>query len=803
MTFDLLHGTTVLDLSTELAGPYATKLLVDAGADVVKIEPPSGDPLRRWSASGPGVGNGAGDGALFRFLNAGKRLLVGSIAQPSIAALAAGAEIVVESGQLSLPEIAALRDAHPALVVVSISPFGRTGPWADRPATEFTLQAECGATVGRGLPEREPLHVDGRVGEWVAGVYAALGALAALLTARRQGHGEHVDVSMLESMIGTLGQGSPISASLGGLVRTGPARSRELPSIEPAADGWVAFCTNTAQQFSDFLVLIDRGDLVDDRDLASFPGRWRRRDEFSTMVHAWSRQRTADEAVERATLLRVPATLVGQPGTIPAMDHLVERGVFGPGPDGLGVVPRVPYQVDGRAARPAPGAPTAIDSDGEVDVAWPPRATGPSSPATASPATPSPGTGTRPLAGMRVLDLTSFWAGPLATSTLAALGADVVKVESIQHPDAFRYVVLGAQSRHDAWWEFGVGYQLANVSKRGITLDISGAEGRALFLRLVERCDVVVENYSPRVLENVGLTWDVVHARNPSAIMIRMPAFGLDGPWRERTGFASTIEAVSGLAWRCGYADGPPTTLRGPCDPIAGMHAVFAILAAVHERDRSGRGHFVESSMVEVALNIAAELTLEHSGHGVAVHRDGNRGPGAAPQGVYRCAGDDSWIAVAVTDDPAWRALVKALGEPAWATRSDLDHVAGRRRAHDDLDRRLGEWTSGQALGDVVELLLEHGIPAAPVVDGLTLGDNPQLQARGFFEPIASPLLGEHRVGSLPFRFASRTDPWIRGPAPRLGEHNVEILTELLGLTGPDLDRLDAAGVIGTRPLGA
>src|SRR5207253_1926451 len=197
-----------------------------------------------------------------------------------------------------------------------------------------------------------------------------------------------------------------------------------------------------------------------------------------------------------------------------------------------------------------------------------------------------------------------WWAGPAAGQALAALGADVIKVESTRHPDGMRYAAAKPPSV-DGWWEWSPLFHGANVAKRGITLDLTTAAGIDVFERLLRSSDVLIENYTPRVMEQFGFDWDHVHDVNPDLIMVRMPAFGLDGPWRDHTGFAQTMECVSGMAWLTGFRDGPPTLVRGACDPLAGMHAVIATLLALAERERTGEGCIVEATMVEAALNAA------------------------------------------------------------------------------------------------------------------------------------------------------------------------------------------------------
>jgi crotonobetainyl-CoA:carnitine CoA-transferase CaiB-like acyl-CoA transferase len=764
----MLSGTRVLDRTGDIAGPYCTKLLADAGADVVRVEPAGGDPLRRSRS-----------GALFAFLNASKRSVT------EVGDLEVGADLLVTDGPMALER---LWDANPTLVVVTITPFGADGPWSGRPATEFTLQGSAGSIGHRGWPESEPLAAGGRLGEWITGTYAAVGALAALRAARATGRGEVVDVAMLDCMAATMATFPSVFASfLGWPPIRGTGRSVEVPSIEPTADGYAVFTTNSAQQFQDFCLLIDRPDMMEDADLASAVGRTKRRDEFLAAVHEHTTRRTTAELLADAALFRIPSGPVLDGSTIPAFDHFVERGVFAPDPTGRFVQPRVPYRISGLPARPFGPAPAEGEHAGQVD--WDPH--------------PAPVESTSeprlPLEGIRVVDCTAWWAGPSATQALALLGADVVKVESVTRPDLMRYTAAKPASE-DGWWEWGPMFHAANAGKRGITLDLGHPEGVDVFERLVATADLLVENYTPRVMDQFGLGWDRLHEVNPELIMVRMPAFGLDGPWRDNTGFAQTMESISGMAWLTGFADGPPVLVRGACDPLAGMHAVIAALLALGHRDRHGGGHLVESVMVEAALNAAAEQVIEHSVSGIVLGRNGNRGPGAAPQGLYPCAGSDRWLALAVADDTHWDALRAVLGEPAWADDPRLRTAGGRRATHDLIDDELRSWTKDRDADELAELLARAGVPAGVVIPAREVVDNPQIRHRGLFEPERHPLTGDHELPTLPFRF-SRVPAWLRRPSPSLGEHNHEVLTEL-GLSPDEIAALGERGVIGDRPVG-
>jgi crotonobetainyl-CoA:carnitine CoA-transferase CaiB-like acyl-CoA transferase len=351
------------------------------------------------------------------------------------------------------------------------------------------------------------------------------------------------------------------------------------------------------------------------------------------------------------------------------------------------------------------------------------------------------------------------------------------------------------------WWERSAFFLQTNTNKAGVTLDLSTPAGRELLLRLVADADLVVENFTPRVLEAFDLGWDVIHATNPAAVMVRMPAFGLDGPWRDRPGFAQTMEQVTGLAWLTGHADDQPRIQRGPCDPNGGMHAAFAALVGLAQRDRTGSGCLVEAPMFDAALAVAAEPVLEWTAYGNLLARDGNRSPRAAPQGVYACRGHERWLALSVLDDGQWAALVEVLGRPTWADDSALATATGRRAAHDDLDRRLAEWAAGRDLDETVAALVAAGVPAAPTRDPRRTAMHPQSVARGFTEHVDHPVAGGHAIQSLPFRYRT-VERWIRRPAPTLGQDTREVLAKRLGCTDDELDSLAESQVIGTWPAG-
>ncbi|MDX2168236.1 MAG: CoA transferase [Deltaproteobacteria bacterium] len=786
-----LHDVRVLDFSSGIAGAYCSKLFADAGAEVIKVETAAGDPLRRWSASGAELG--ADDAPFFQFLHFSKRSVV--LAPAAVDEALCDADVAIEGPGPDWfdPAVAAAQHAH--LVVVSISPWGRSGPWAGRPASDFTLQAESGSIGGRGVPGGEPFAIGGRTGEFLAGSYAAVAALAALRRARRSGEGEWIDLSLLETLaLGTtnflsiLFQMLEMPPSLHG----GGMATVETPSIEPTADGYVGFCTNARQQFADFLLLIERPELQEDEMLAQVAGRLARFDEWQGIVRAWTRAHTTAAIVERATALRIPVAPVLDGERVRDHPQVVARGVYRQAPGGGFAYPRPPYKLDG--AEPAP--PTPAPRLGEHGTAIAPRRRA---------RRPIGARGVLPLAGVRILDLTTWWAGPACTQILAAFGAEVIHVESPQRPDGVRMLGGMVAGRYQRWWECSQFFLAANAGKQAVTLHLSDARGRALLGGLIARADAVVENFTPRVLDNFGVDWDFVARHNPRCLMLRMPAFGLDGPWRDAPGFAQTMEQLSGLAWVTGHRADQPRIQRGPCDPMAGMHGAFALLLALLERERSGRGMLVESTMLEAALNAAAEQVVEFTAHGRRLERMGNRAPYAAPQGLYACRpgadGLPRWLALSIETDAQWRALCAALPAMAWADDAGLARLAGRQARHDEIDARLAALFADEEQAAAVDRLIAAGVPAAAVVNPTAIHRHPQVMARGFCSAPPHPVVGAIEIPGLPFRCRT-IDVRPRRAAPTLGEHNQEILRGWLGLSEAALRELEAEGVVGTRPVG-
>lgn len=765
----------VMNLASELAGAYCARLLSDGGAAVVRVEDSTGDPLRTWSASG----SADGDGALFQYLAGGMTSVViedPKVLEPSLR----GADIILWTPHSSIArEIPPqrIREIAPAAVVTAITDFGLAGPWAGRPATDLTLQAMSGGVAQRGLSDRPPLMAGGRLGEWTAGMFAAVHSLAAC----HGGSGELLDVSILESLILTTTV-HPVSwFTIAGFPMR-PIRSCNLPNVHPTKDGYVGFMVVTGQQWLDFCVLVEQPDWADDPDLGIMAKRAMRRAELVAAIDGWCRERTTAEVLELADLLRIPAAAIGTGAIIPSMDHLVERRAFVPNPSGGFLQPDIPWRLHG-PDQPAPATAPVLGSGALPD--WPPIE--------------SSLRAGRPFEGLRIADFTANWAGPIAGHVLGILGAEVIHVEGGRRPDAIRNNTCKPMSDPD-WPEFSGLFAGINTGKKSVTVDMNSEAGQQIARQLIATCDVVIENYSPRVMESWGLGWEQVHAINPRAVMVRMPAYGLDGPWRDRGGYAQTMEMTSGMAATTGWPDMAPEIPNGPCDPIAGSHATVGLLVALRHVDATGEGILVEAPMIASALSVAAESVIEYSAYGVELTRDGNRSPGAAPQGVYPTSepdrvglGDTRWVAIAVSTDAHWAALCSVLDAPTWSSWSESD----RRARHDDIDAAIAAWTAVGTVDDVVKVLTAAGVPVGEVVLGHLVPEFEQLQYRGFFEQVEHPLTGNNTHAGLPVRWSSIPAPVQRGPAPMLGQDDDVVWLEQVGLSPEVYGQLRAAAVIG------
>ena len=413
------------------------------------------------------------------------------------------------------------------------------------------------------------------------------------------------------------------------------------------------------------------------------------------------------------------------------------------------------------------------------------------------------------LHGVRVIDLTRVWAGPHATRVLADMGAEVIHVSSrkLVGPatvSAETARILGVYpddepgERH--WNRNSQTNDLAR-NKFDVTLELDIPEGLSLLRRLVAVSDVVVENFSPRVMPRFGLDYPRLRELNPAIILCSMPGYGSQGPYRGFISYGTNLDPASGLASLMGYpGETPHMSGNAYPDPVAGLFAVGAILTALYHQRATGEGQYIDLSQAEAATALLGEVSLGARLNGVVPSRNGNRHPRQAPHGCYPCRGDDAWVAIAVRDEGEWRAFADVLGQPAWCAEPRYATLSGRQEHHEELDRHIADWTLQRQAHDVMQELQGAGVPAGVVVNAEQLVNDPHLAAREFFWGIDHPEAGARRYAGQPVGM-SATPARVHRPAPCLGQHNEQVLRGLLGLSADELDVLREKGVIGDRPL--
>jgi crotonobetainyl-CoA:carnitine CoA-transferase CaiB-like acyl-CoA transferase len=391
-----------------------------------------------------------------------------------------------------------------------------------------------------------------------------------------------------------------------------------------------------------------------------------------------------------------------------------------------------------------------------------------------------------PLKDVRILDFTRVLAGPYTTRVLGDLGAEVIKVQT-------KKMAKGSESDGSAY------FRTWNRNKKSITLDMNYPEARELVLRLVRLCDVVIENFSPRVMTNWGLTYDKLREVKTDLIMLSMSAMGQTGPWRDYVGYGQTIQALSGMTYMTSWDEQSPSGLgQAYADVISGLYGVVAVLAALEYRDRNGKGQYIDLSQYEAMCSLMGPALLDVSANQRDLTPQGTSAEDepASPYGCYPCLGKDKWCVIAVYSEVQWQALCRILGDLSWAKEERFSALPLRKQNGEELNSLLGRWTASREAEDIVELLQESGIPAGVVQDARDLASDPQLTSRGFFVNLGLPGKGSMIVDGLPIRsHGTFTGNW--RPAPYLGEGNQYVFLELLGFSESQFGEYVRKGIIG------
>ncbi len=797
-----LAGYRVVELGTGASLAYCGKLFADFGAELLKIEPPGGD-------SGRGVpplvdaGGGSTESAYFAWLNTNKRSIIvdagTSVGVARLRTLIAGADVLLDArppaecrdGALAHRE---LRAARPALVIAALSWFGESGPYAGFAGTDFVCRALAGLVKLIGPASGPPVAINDHQACIIGGLTAFIPALAGLQA--RDGIGRRFAVSVHEANV-TLAEYQAALGIGGGLPLERQGINRFAPTspmgIYACREGWIGVTVVTPAQWRAFCTLLRMPEAAADPRFGTAIDRMRHADELETVFTPRFRERSAAEWFALALERRLPFAIV------PSIPELVGEGVH----RARGSF--VPVEI-GAVRFEAPILPQRLTRTPPTSGGRAPRAGADEVEGRRSPSRERAGAGAGepagpPLAGVRIVDLSMGWAGPLVTRQMADLGAEVIKVEACQYPDWWRGVDNRPMFIEERLYEKRPPFLIMNRNKRGITLDLTTPEGVALLKRLVRRADAMVENYSRDVLPKLGLDYAALSLEKPDLVMVSMPAFGSSGAWADCRAYGSTLEHASGLPSVAGNPDWPPTMNHiAYGDAVGGLNAAAALVLGLLHRKRSGEGQHIDISQVECMLPLVAPWIIELSATGRVGPRLGNRHPLYVPQGCFQCAGADEWVAIAVITDEAWRALCRAIGradladDPAFAT------TAGRRSRQEEIEAIIAQWTRQRSADAAMSALQRAGIAAGTVRSPFELQADPHLVARGFWQQVDRPFSGAHAQPSAPYR--EDDAPYaVRRPAPTLGQDNHAVLADLLGLSKDEIAALGEKGIIGTEAI--
>ncbi len=765
---EALAGIRVLEAGRGIALAYAGKLFADFGAEVWKL-PDAADPLHAAWPLRDGVS------LLESWLHANKRLGTGEVT-----AQAAGFDVLLDARPVPPPgEV-----LPPHLIHLRVSWFGEGGPYAGFAATDVTARALAGVFACTGPAEGPPQMLGGMAGEALGGITAFIAAAAALWG----GGGRRLETSIHEANV-SIAEYQAAQAVTNPEVEQRLGINRFAPTcplgVYRCKEGWLGVTVVTPAQWREFCAMVGLEELGRDPALVLGLERLPHADRLDALIAPRLMERTAEAWFVEALRRRLPFAVVPEMATLLRTPTHRARDAFQcvAHPGGAFEGPTLPQRLTRTPPRRTGAAPAA-----PAPLPQAPARTG-----TAAAA------GSLPLAGLRVVDLSMGWAGPLCTRTLADLGAEVIKVEAIQYPDWWRGVDPRPAFFAEKRYEKDVRFAFQNRNKRGITLDLSRPAGAALLQRLVATADAVVENYARDVLPKLGLDYAVLRQARPDLVMLSMPAFGGEGPWRDARAYGSTLEHASGLPTVSGPADAPPMTNQlAYGDPVGGLNAAAAVLAALLHRKATGAGQHVDLAQVECMFPLVAPWIIAQSALGTPGPRLGNRHPSHVPHGAFPCTGN-GWLAVAVTGDAEWARLAALLGRPELA---GLD-AASRRAREDELEALLAAWTRGQDADAAMAALQGIGVAAGVVRWPTELRRDPHLRARGFWQRAERAFLGPHDLPSAPVRPLGGAPLPIRQPAPTLGQENAAVLGGILGLSAAEIAALEAEGIIGASAVPA
>jgi len=783
-----LNGLRVIDFSDNLAGQYCARLLADFGADVALAEPPEGSPIRRmppFSVTEPALS------LRFWHLNTGKRSLAmdwrRTDGHEGLDAFLSAADIAILPEDFDPQRVSEL---NPACIVASVSAFGQDGPLKDWRGPEIVLQALSGMMNNNGAYGREPLYGVGDRASFAAGQAAYIGILAALHERHESGRGQVVAVDAAETAAAMCFP-YVMRHIYNGSVHT--RRDQTIPAGQvKCRDGWVCIWIYN-HRWSAVCTALDLSYLETDPRFSEPQIRRANWDTLYEIIQKKVANHSAEELVERLQKAQVIAAKAYRPSEQVHNRHLNGRDYWEKANGRL--ILGAPFRMSRTPRRVTSGAPALGEANGRLE--WP----------RSERLAPGQSSVRLPLEGLRVVEITTAWAGPMAGRVLAYFGAESIHVESPNRVNSWRLNKEKPNPINFPKGEAGARpfdrsflFNSQNVNKLSCILNLKTEEGRATLRRLAAVTDVLICNFRPGTLAKLGLDYESLKAIKPDIIVAELPAFGGSGPMSGYAALGPTMEMATGMSAMMAYRDGQPEN-SGPSylDPIGGFNAAAAILTALHHRDRTGEGQYVEVPQVEAAMQfIGAELLLAAE-TGIDPIPDGNRVAHMAPHDAFPARGEDQWVAIAAEDEAQWVQLCAAIGQPKLASDPRFADLAARKRHEEELTAILSEWTATRDKHGIARLLQYAGVAAAPVANAADVAASTYLAHRGFFTELDHPDAGRHRHPGLPIHL-SRTPGSQRRAAPQFGRDNRKILEEILVLPGHEIERISASEAMATMP---
>ena len=793
----------VLDFSADFAGSYCSKLLADFGASVKKIiYEGRGD---RSASYGPFIDDfrDSKSSAMFHYMNYNKEVIPVPEGTQLNEKLLLSADLLIEDFSskdfnfcgLDLEKI---RKLNPDILICSLTPFGRETEWVDKPWSDLTIQALTGMCSVNGEQGKAPLKEPGTESEFITGANAFVASVAALINRDVTGVSQGVNVSILKSVLHSY------SPYLLAALHTRNPREQQSQGLHfgliPCKDGYVSLSVRHEPTWEHMWLFFGDPEFSENPKFDTAAKRRINEEELSEILLPILAQYSRKDLLHGLSPLRILVGIANSVSDLLEDEHLKARNAF------------INYESEGKSWQ-MPGPPfqmsltpwkfesSATSEDFQI---WeePLKLTNKTSKSLSALNKPK-----GPLSGMRGIVLTQAWAGAYSTQLLSDLGMEIIQVESVTRIDPWRGGVpprlaglYPNSNPGDNPWDRNALYNGVNRGKKAITLDLSHSEAKEVFMELVSISDVVVENFSGRVISNLGLDYESLRSVNPSVVMVRMPTYGTSGPYSNYPGNGGTTEPVSGMSFLMGYHDGPPVNSGiMHTDAYSGVLACGATITALRERLISGVGQEVDISQQEVSMTLLAEYIMEGSLSGESPGRQGNINRDYAPQGCY-LSKDSYWIAISVKTDRQWKSFCDSLMLDSLVTDEDYSTKEFRKMNAVRLDREISKKMGNCIASEVVGKLQAESVPCEVISTLLEAAENDDFYQMGLFEKIFHSESGNFYYPVPPWDFENNPRN-AQEPAPTLGEHSEEIFSNLNGWSENKITRFKNLGLTGTDPL--